>query len=548
MSQPSFKPLVTLLACFFLSSCGGSGGSGSAPEAGKPLAADQIPGYWKANNKDAESYEFYQGSHTAPYVTIKSGSIFQGTQYVGMFYWTSASDGSIKMTKVAPACDLRPISQCPITGLVTAYPGNVTAEGANWKFAYDDNHDGVVDRTVSDEYKHPNVDLSSLAQGDFYLSKGEVFSSPWLGLRSGNQLGIRIEVAGQPVPLSLAVPATPSLSVTLNGAGEPSAVKTSSTFTMKDGSRLSIPIKVWTENVTLSAGANNGFILEYAFHRKVMFPKDVDPNNVDVKDFETPQQRSASFARVDQFIHGPTIRANDRFATLLPADFDPDWALLGAGNEINFTSATEGNLSHIDFHNGLYSEHRKFSWKQKDDGRVVMSFISGLEITMRFIKDINGGYQVVYTIPHPTLGLTFFQHDLIRDNLLTLSDSELEGRYVFISTDGLTRNELILHKDKRVSGVVAGFWFRDTNGDVVGYECTDLQEKEIADYDQCYAQLNDTSKVSYVHLRRLKFMQKNGNEFLVKYNAALYGERWGVLNRDYMTASLTYRFIRVGNE
>ncbi|MES2296358.1 MAG: hypothetical protein V4582_04915 [Pseudomonadota bacterium] len=544
MTHTTLKAALCALALAALAGCSGGGSSTPTPAlAAGVLTQAQIAGYWAPSNSANEAYEFFNSPHLFPYNGLKMGRVLRGKESQGLFFWDANSDGSIKMTKVAPSCETRPITACPVLSVANIVPSS----SAGWKLSFDDNGDGVIDRVVTDTYKQHELDLSTLPQGEFLLAKGEQFEGPWLGFRAGNQFGIRMQIANQPVPLSATIPSGPVHDIVMNGTGEASAVKSSSNFTMVDGSKKSIPYKVWAENAVLSAGVEDGFILSYELHFKILYPADVAPSSVLPGTFETPQLRTLAADRAT-FVHGPTIKANDHFATYLPVDFDPDWSLTQSGNDLKFTSATDGVLSYVDIHGGKYSDHRAFNWKQKDDGTVVMTFPNGLSIDMRFIRELGGGYVVAYTIPDPLLGQTFLMHDLIIDNGPIMTDAEIAGHYTFISSDGVSINEINLHKNHTITGIVGGYWFRDTNGEFVGYECADLAKHDIPDFATCSAQLDDTSKSDFLHLRRLRFLRQNGNQLLVKYTADVYGGRFTAHGRDYTTVALTYRFKRVGDD
>ena len=536
------------LCAIFAIALSGCGGVEDVATSTTPSVPASVLGHWLAKNSSNDSYEFFEASNTAPHTKLKMGRIFKGTELKGQFFWVNNTDGSVSLNKVSLSCEERPIDKCPVIATASIILSIANNQESTWKISFDDNKDGVVDRVETQTFVQPNLDLASLPQGEFFMNKGELFDSPLLGVKSGNKVDVRLEIEQQPVTLSVTAPSSPSPSVSFTGAGETNAVNSSASFTLKDGTKRTLPTSVWVENVHMTAGVNNGFILEYELRKKVKFPTDLPAANVDLKGYEDTQKISASYGRIDRFVAGPKIKADDKYATFLPADFNRSWVILGAGNEVKFTSSTHGVFSHTDFNSGKYSERRDFTWSQNATGKVTLNFDSGLFATINFVRDLQGGYQVLYTLPHPTLGRAFFLHDLIVDQQAVLTENDLVGRYEFVSTDGSTVNQLTIHKDKTVTGVVGGHWFRDTNGDFVGYECFDLLGRDIADFSKCNGLLNDPTKAAYIHIRRLRFTQRNGNDFLIKYDGNIYGAPAGIFNRDYLTAALTYRFKRVGNE
>ncbi len=186
---------------------------------------------------------------------------------------------------------------------------------------------------------------------------------------------------------------------------------------------------------------------------------------------------------------------------------------------------------------------------QATDGTLTVTFDNGLSGTIRFISAFAGGYRVLFTLPHPVLGKEHRMHDMFIETPSILTEKDFPGRYIVHSVDGVSHNEMVLHADKTATGVVGGHWFQDTNGDLVSYECTDLKGVDIPSYADCDATFNtDFSQVSFSHIRRLRFMHREGNTFLVKYDANVYGARFSIVDRDYWGIAWTYRITRIGDK
>jgi hypothetical protein len=550
MMRSTLKLALFFGAAALLAGCGNNDGSSS--QAGGGFNPQDMTGAWVPNTAGNEVYEFYSYATDAPYAANnapveKTGRVYKAGGLESFFTWSAQADGAIKLRLSSRTCIERPISTCPATGSATIAASGDAAQGASWSVSSDDNGDGVVDRKVSDVYKRQELDLSKLADGEFFLQRGELFDVSFSGNVSNKKLSIRLIDTATPVMATAELDPAKRRSLALS-AGAPVAVWQS--FTGADGAKVRLPVKMWYENIKLMAAANGGFILEYDFHRDVQPPAPVDATvQAAIAEFELVQKKSRSLALVDKFVRGPVIAPLDRFNTLLQLDFNINWVTGSAGNEVVFTSRTDGVVSHTDFNHGKYSESRAFKWVQKEDGSVVMTFTNGLAVTMRFIKPIAGGHRVLFTLPDALLGTRYTSHDFVKESAASaIAESELPGRWAFIKDDGVTINEVTLNRDKTTTGIIGGYWFLDTNGDVVSYECTDLQGRQISSYAECDATFNtDFSSVSFAHIRRLRFMHKDGNDYAVKYNGNVWGARYGVVDRDYFMIAWTYRFKRIGD-
>ena len=547
MKKNNLKYLLLLSFFSIFVGCGGGSGGNKSTASGTSTVAKQMVGYWAPTNPANESYVFFAGlgkpDDEGDPSSLQTGRAYNGNDFVAPFYWTSNTDGTIRVTKLALGCEVSPLDKCRTTSIVTIIPG--ATEGANWKLSFDDNADGTVDRTVTDVYAQPMLNLSTLPQGEFLMNVAEQTANLELGFRSGNQVGIRMQVAGEEIALTGLIPSGATRSISFSGSSEANAVNSAYTFKMTDGLRRSLPVKVWLEQVVMSAGVNGGIIIDYELHQKIQFPTDVAPASVILNSYEVPKKRSVIYGRIDHFVHGPTIHENDKFVSWLPVGFKYN-LFLGAGNQLKFTSPTQGTISHTDFHGGTRSEKLNFSWVQVADGTVNMNFANGLPVTMRFVKDISGGYLVVYTLP----GHSYLMHNLIIDGpQVVMTENDFAGRYVFTGSDEVTNFEVVFHKDKTVTGAVSGYWFIEPNGTIVSYECTDIAGHDIANYDQCYAQMSDTSKVKVVYIKRLRLLNRTNNIFLFQYDAEGIGSRLGgASGDDYKQISLSYLWRRVGNE
>jgi hypothetical protein len=536
-----------LLSLVFLSVAGCGGSQSSAPAAHLATFDKDVAGYWAPKNASNDAYEFFLSPSDVPLtIPLKTGRILREGKVVDMFMWDYQSDGSIRLNKVGAECPARPLSNCPVTGSAQIVANGQTIQGAAWTFAFLDKN-STTPKLVTDTYTRADVNLSQLPQGEFFLKRSDILATPILGKIEDGKISIRFTEFGKPVFLSAPLGSGAARSVTFS-SGQAAAIDGTASFAVQGQGMVALPVKQWYENVHLSA-TSGGYILDYEYHRKVQVPATMNPSTITgLADYESTRFASRSFGLVNSFVHGPTVRAGDQFDTLLPLDFNPDWVGAAGGNKLQFLTASTGKLSHEDIINGKYTESRNFSWSQAADGTLKMSFDNGTEVTARFVKAVNGGHQVLYTSPHPTLGKSYYLHDFLLHAASPWTEQDVPGRYTFLNTDGQTMQTVVLNKDKSVSGVIGGYWFLDTNGELVSFECTDLLGNAIKSYQSCLANFNDLSTVSFAHVRRLKLLHKDGDKLSFKYDASFYGERFGVSNRDYLTVAFTYQWTRIGNE
>jgi len=486
------------------------------------------------------------GTLDAPFTSAtNTGRTISAGQETGRFYWNIAADGSMQITKVSPKCQTRPIDTCPSAGQVSIVGYTGTSGSSNvgtWKVT-DSASGGVL---AIDSFTRQTVDMSRFPQGQWLLGHNGEFDLPLAASDDGHFLILQMTDFGPTVPLQAPVVSGNQTSVVFP-AGSSTAIPIPTPFALKNGSQTTIPVLSWYDNVRLNASINIGYSLQYEIHHKVQYPSGMDPTQVLVGDVEKTELHESYVWPVSP-INGTALKASDKFYTMMPIDFNQDWVAYGAGNEITLTSATAGTIAHIDPHQGTYSETHNFTWVQKTDGTVVFSFPEFGDVTMNFIASGVGGNKVLFGVPNPYTGqINYLIHDFVMDSTPVINASNLPGSYAIVDTDGSLVYETF-HRDGTVTGTVGGYWFLDTNGDVVSYQCTDLTGKDIAAYNTCYTAMGNVSSLTLGHLRRIRFIQQNGNVLFSKYNSAFYGAMFNVTNRDYATIAWTYEWIRLGDE
>jgi hypothetical protein len=573
------RKTFSLLVAGLLSACGG--GTAQAPGETVLAAApntQQVVGLWTpAGGSARPAFEFFGSATESPYdKTLRTGRLWQDRQVASLFVWSLQNDGTITLNLVSPSCASRPLSSCAVTGTARITASGKRTQDSSWNIDFDNDGDGKVDARSADTYHRQEIDLSSLGEGEFFLTRldNAIFDGPMRGAVSGTSLSLRLEDLDRPMTASASGFAGKRDTLAL-AAGESAAVTVNQNFYVVGSGYRIMPVKQWFDQVSLSASNNGAYALSFEMHRQVQLPDGVTRAQVQIDsgssraglaDYEAVTSSTQVVGLIDRFISAPSIRSQDRFYVSLDLNF----TRTGEANDLLFTSATEGMVtSRLAHHPDAVSEQRSFTWRQRADGAVVLSFAAYGDVVLHFIKAISGGYQVLYERPDTGFGASYRVRDFLRDAAPVLDASNLAGRYVFSSTAALPSGSheysVTFHRNHTVSGAVGGYWFQDANGDLVGYECTDTFGRDISDYATCAAALDNTASVNFAHVRRLRFVNRDGNALQARYNASVYGTRtflfyppsgdpvraskfFTAVGAPVQSTALTYRFVRVGDE
>lgn len=515
---------------------------------------NNIVGYWFSENPENPEYEFFASAFDVDFEpSVKQGRIFEGGKQVSSFYWQLQNDGTIELSIVDTLCNARPLNFCQSIGKVKITATGSSLSNAVWNIRYEDSN-GLNRKNIKNRYSKKYVNFSDSTDGGFVFSKREVFDFPIAGEIKDNKISLWVDWSTRDFSKRI------KLSANFNREGKDDIVfQTGENVSFYENRRflvdgigyLDLPVKSWYENVILSASNDDRYSLRYELHRKIELPEGLNIASVHLDGYRLLIKGSDSYEFIQQFIQGPVVKSTDRFFSFLDADIgDPIRTFGGAGNELVFISNEQVEVRLTDNVDGARTNtgSRSYTWNQNVDGSLFLDSPES-KIEVKFIKAIPGGYNVLFKYSYGG----YSRHDLILDAAPVVNESTFPGRYMFLSNDGYTIVEVIFHKDKTVTSnppIVNGHWFQDTNGDIISFECTTLERRDVTSYSECYDDFNRLNDMAFVHIRRLGFIHKDGDNYKIKYSASFYGDVFDTtaLSDDYLSLAWTYRWVRIGDE
>jgi hypothetical protein len=472
---------------------------------------------------------------------------------VNLFYWDLDCNGAIVLHLLDANCSVRPLSQGDVIGIIKIESEDGFQKKSKWLISIDREQSGSFHEEISEEYNRKDIFLSNIPHGEFYLLQYENFEEPAVGEFIDGKLIIKIFDFGEPIDFSVSLCEESLPDIFLN-VTENEGIYTTHSISLENDLLKDVLVKRWVKQVRLVASANNKLVIYYEMRSEIQASSDIKRDSINVDEYEKTIKKSFIVTVVSGFVSGPRISASDVFYSRVRIDFNPEWMLgTSGGNEIIFTSSTEGVVRYIDIFENKHSSSRHFTWCQRDDGSVMLSIFNFGDILIKFIKAVSGGYQalMIYSDKDNLHWRCPQVHYWLVDNDPSVTHKDFPGHYRFTSDNGWAQIDIILHKDGTVTSVpewlVGGHWFQDANGDIVSYEYIDAGGSASANYDECYASFNCLSKDSFSHIRRLRILNKENNIFNLKYDAALYGARFGIAGDNYYTVAWTYTWTRVGD-
>jgi hypothetical protein len=562
MISIKFNSILPFFLLGLLIGCGGGTANSAkdldAIEANNVLAAkdieDKIVGYWVSASGNDPEFEFFSSSTDNGFdIPIKTGKIFENGRLVNRFFWSLRLDGSISLSLVDGFCQRRPINSCSTLSYIEVQARGKSISNAEWSIRYEDIN-RISQKTIANKYSKKNIDVAVFSQGEFFLSQSEIFDHPVAGQVDSNTISLfidRYKEDAAPLKISAQIDAQTKNEIFFK-SDKTLATEEVEEFYIEDVGYRFLAVKVWYEDMVLSASEKNKYSLRYKVRREIQIPSEINLRQVQVSsDFDPLLTVTESYELINRFIDAPIIKAMDKFYSNIDFGVDNERIFNGTGNELFFASNEEASVSLVDSVIGKSSNttRRLYSWSQGHDGAILLKAADSQNIKIRFIKPVNGGYNVLYTLSDGT----HERHDLILDAPLVMDENKIPGRYRFLSSDGWSTVEVQFHKDKTVTSVpslVNGYWMQDSNGDIISFECTELSGRDITDYHECYADFERYNEMQFVHIRRLRFMHQDGDHYQMAYDASFYGDVFNTtsISKEYLSLSWTYRWTRVGGD
>ncbi|PCK09048.1 MAG: hypothetical protein COA42_06095 [Alteromonadaceae bacterium] len=546
------KLILTFSFAGLLLGCSGDSDNSPAPIPEPENQAMQVEGLWASSIAGNESFEFFP-------------SVFKGDLSAGLktgrmtaldgskipFYWESEGDDTLLLNLVNPECVGLPLNACgDVEGIVTIVASPGLANDRELIIDFDDDADGLGDRNLTQQFRRVNIDVSNLNDGEIFFIEDPYFEVPLEGAVNGSVMSIQLPYTGTSVTVSANI---------ANGAQESlmfdmvdsMPVSSMQAFPVTDGDSQELVVNTWYDHVVLNQSGGDYYALSFSIQREAVLPSDVNADDVDLSGLVVQEERTVILDMISEFIAGDVITASDRYYSFIQLDFNFPRTISNSGNELVFTSNSEGTLFRTDLFEGQFSETRDFTWTQENDGRLVLDFEGVGETNIRFIEPVPGGYRALIQTPRYD-GPQYIVHDFIRDaDTPIVIGEDIPGRFELINNDGVTKILVNFNADNSITFPsipnLFGFWFQDTNGDIVSYECVNNSFQIVTIYEDCLGSFDDLSNVFFSHIRRVRFLAKQGDLYTSAYDSIFWGGPFGTFDGQYTSTAWTYRWHRLGD-
>ena len=524
------------------------------------LQENMLYGYWIAQQADERHFEFYSSVVDGELFNndLKEGRVITDGEPTSLFYWTINGAGTIFMDFVDFNCIDRPLNLCD-----TIERGEISITGSNhlsasWNVRFLDLQ-GNLKSQYTIGYEKKMLDLTYLTDGEFFWGKPVAyFTFPLNGRVANGDINVSVGFLDVSVDIATPIPNAEFETIDFDMVSTESVEETQNFFVSGTGF-MDFTVTKSLRNMTARASLGEEIAFQYWIVREIIVPDGIDASLIQVGDFVELEKRTVIYDVHTDFIAGPVIQPGERYYSWFVnqwrnEDFEDYFTNFGGTNELYFETETEGYFVYDDMHLDKYSTTRKFTWSQPDNTTVELSFEDGSFTTIKFVEERFGGYSSWYEHTNAEGVVFYYFHDFFFDSFPDVT-ADFPGRFELDSNSSFGKLYVDFNEDGSMTFVedigLDGFWFFDSEREVVSHQCLRFDGRTIEDYQECEDSFDfvesDERYTSFSHVRRFRILHKEGNEYTVKYDANIWGARVAVVDRDYIGISWTYRLRRVGD-
>ena len=503
---------------------------------------NKIYGTWQSSDKSF-GYEFHASptkisSFAADNLIELSyqpeGVIYKDSKPAGHFIWTLLGNGVIRAEIKLATCQARPLTICTTDTIQMIDLKGSNEQNMTFEISEDYDLDGKFE--VNYEWQLSKKKLPEIVAGNksFMIETITRGSSQMKAVDNNGVL--ELTIPGANVDRKLVESSRDDYSMDFTQAQE---YKTYVEFYVYDTGYRDIVVNHKYDIVRIYPAFNDSLLISFNITRELEPPAGISISEIDLAGFFLNSKYSLNFTLMAPGDFGPEIEFGKTYHGGFLELYDIEGADNGSANELVFLDEHKAQFSVEDLVTGGRFVELTFDWKiGEHPGQYIFENEERI-LTMEFLSSYNGRHQVVQSSYDKVFNEylnqnAYFVVYVPNDNIDVLS--LLPRDFQFINLDGIITSGVQLLEDGvvelvNVEDVEGGRWFVDDEGVLIRFECLNIAEVEITDYQECVDSFEfvatPETKTTYSHLSKLTFINKIGDDYLVQYDAAFWGGRWG---------------------
>ncbi|KAF7767749.1 hypothetical protein PCIT_a3837 [Pseudoalteromonas citrea] len=463
----------------------------------------------------------------------KEGVMFKGNRASNYFTWNIGRDGQLRLDLKDISCQSRPLVLCDTTSRLQIEVLGKEGSLLEFRISEEKNLDGIFDNGYSWQLKRkqlPNITFDNMA----YLIEDLFSVSRQSYLTSGNS-GLELYLSRNESDWRFVEQERSEYSISFT---HNEAFTTANDFYIYNLGERELSVKHTFDYVNIYPSFNGELLLSYSNNRQFSEELGVDINQVDPDGYIFNLKRTHAVSLVEPEELTFKIKDGSTYYSNFSDVFGLEWLDTDLGNSLKFIGS-KAYISSLDVLTGSALVTAEFDWRYGESNYDVILENDRVIFKITFLNGDAGRYRVItsnydkqeqeYTVRN---NLDYFfekNSDIFLD--------EIESKHFeFINLNAVVTSRISLLEDGDIElggidNVEGGRWFLSDHNEITRFECQTISEVEIKDFQGCldsfrYVATEET-KTSYSHITKVRFLNKINDSYLVQYDAAFWGGRWG---------------------
>lgn len=449
------------------------------------------------------------------------------------FVWSLQPSGTLRLDIKESTCQAKPLTLCTTDSIHFVEVLGSNEKSVTFKVSEDTDLDGKSDSNF--QWKLAKKAMPELAIGEksylietMYRAYGQFVASNQSG-----QLTLRKPTAKGDHEFAEIKRDTYSIDFE-----QTKVTRFAEAFFVYNHGTIDLNIVEHFEYLKIYPAFDDSLILSYRLNREFELPDNVNRTDVDLDGYIVNSRASRRFRLADVGNYAPNIVYGREYYGSFEQLFGTVGLDDGMSNQMIFVDDNKAIFTTGDVLSDEPLIEKEFSWRKGSHAGEFIFESDRVRLTMEFLFEQQGRHRVVsntfnklddeYAISNAS-EYFFESNDTIDLTIL----EPLNWQFVHVNGVSISPVRLLEGGEVElvnVTDVEGGRWQFDGDDGLVRFECANLAEVVITDYDECLDSFNyvatTQTKTTYSHISKLKFINKIGNNYLVRYDAAFWGGRW----------------------
>ena len=462
------------------------------------------------------------------------GVIYKQGKPESYFTWSVLANGALRLEIKDSSCLSRPLVICNTDNIQTIQVTGSNEQNLTFLISEDVNLDGRSDESFQWRLSKKVLPDMTIGERAFFITKLNRANNQYLLAGNSNELTMYLPFAQG--DRKFVEQQRDEYIIELNQQED---IVLSEDLYVYGLGEQSVQLKRHYQPILIYPAFDEGFIVSAEYEVEILLDGTYEQSDIDLDGTLLSRKVSRHVDVVNAGQYAPQIEYGKPYYGNFLEVFDVEGLDNGIANKVIFENDSTARLFSGDVLSDSPFMNEVFQWRQGAHAGEFVLENDNVVVYLEFLHGEKERYRVVTStyikadeefITKYSSEFLFAEYGDI--DLSTLFPLEFE----FINIDGVIVSPVRLLDDGEVElvnvdEVEGGYWFFNGTNELIRFECTTISEVIIEDYQECLDSFEYVATpqtvTDYSHITRIRFINKIGNDYLVQYDAAFWGGRWG---------------------